>query len=153
VESGQHLYIPSGRLHAIGGGLLIHEIQESSDTTYRVYDWGRLGLDGAPRELHVEASLRCIDFDDVAPEMDRAEGSLLCTCPYFRLEKHRLEPGTELAGPVRGRFAILTMLSGTLEGEGELYREGDYFLAPAKAEGPLAAAGPEGAELLLTTWP
>ena len=54
VSKGQHLAIPSGRLHAIGAGLLIYEIQQNSDTTYRVYDWNRPGIDGKPRELHVE---------------------------------------------------------------------------------------------------
>jgi len=61
------LFIPSGRLHAIGAGLLIYEIQENSDTTYRVYDWNRVGLDGKPRELHLDQALRSIDFDDVTP--------------------------------------------------------------------------------------
>jgi mannose-6-phosphate isomerase len=54
VTAGESIFIPSGRIHAIGGGNLILEIQQNSDTTYRVYDWGRVGLDGTPRQLHIE---------------------------------------------------------------------------------------------------
>ena len=57
VEAGNVLYIPAGTIHALGPGLLVYEIQQSSDTTYRLYDWGRMGLDGQPRPLHIEKSL------------------------------------------------------------------------------------------------
>lgn len=63
VKAGDVLDIPAGLLHAIGDGILLAEIQQNSDTTYRVYDWGRVGLDGNPRELHVEKSIDVIDFD------------------------------------------------------------------------------------------
>src|SRR5688572_1894607 len=62
VQAGDTLFIPSGRCHAIGAGCLIVEIQQNSDTTYRVFDWNRTGLDGKPRQLHVAESLRSIDF-------------------------------------------------------------------------------------------
>ena len=99
VSKGQHLFIPSGRLHAIGAGLLIYEIQQNSDTTYRVYDWNRPGIDGKPRALHIEESLRCIDFGDVTPAMGEAEGTLLAACEHFRLERHCLAPGAIAGGP------------------------------------------------------
>ena len=67
VQPGDAMFLPSGRVHAIGGGLVIFEIQQNSDTTYRVFDWNRAGLDGKPRELHVEKSLASINFDDVEP--------------------------------------------------------------------------------------
>jgi len=63
VKAGDVLDIPAGLLHAIGDGILLAEIQQNSDTTYRVYDWGRVGLDGNPRELHVQKSIDVIDFD------------------------------------------------------------------------------------------
>lgn len=63
VKAGDVLDIPAGLLHAIGDGILLAEIQQNSDTTYRVYDWGRVGLDGNPRELHVKKSIDVIDFD------------------------------------------------------------------------------------------
>ena len=58
VRAGDALFIPSGRCHAIGAGCLIVEIQQNSDTTYRVFDWNRVGLDGKPRALHIESSRR-----------------------------------------------------------------------------------------------
>jgi hypothetical protein len=60
------MFLPSGRVHAIGDGLVIFEIQQNSDTTYRVFDWNRVGLDGKPRELHIAQSLASIDFNDLS---------------------------------------------------------------------------------------
>jgi mannose-6-phosphate isomerase len=69
VCAGDAMFLPSGRVHAIGAGLVIFEIQQNSDTTYRVFDWNRVGLDGKPRELHVPQSLASIDFNDFEPAL------------------------------------------------------------------------------------
>jgi mannose-6-phosphate isomerase len=69
VRAGDTMFLPSGRVHAIGAGLVIFEIQQNSDTTFRVFDWNRAGLDGRPRELHVEESLASIDFEDFEPAL------------------------------------------------------------------------------------
>jgi mannose-6-phosphate isomerase len=69
VKAGDTMFLPSGRVHAIGAGLVIFEIQQNSDTTYRVFDWNRIGLDGKPRELHVAQSLESIDFNDFEPAL------------------------------------------------------------------------------------
>jgi len=69
VSIGDSLFLPSGRVHALGKGLVIFEIQQNSDTTYRVFDWNRVDAAGKPRELHVEQSLKCIDFSDVEPSL------------------------------------------------------------------------------------
>jgi mannose-6-phosphate isomerase len=69
VKAGYTMFLPSGRVHAIGDGLVIFEIQQNSDTTYRVFDWNRVGLDGKPRELHVAQSLASIDFNDFEPKL------------------------------------------------------------------------------------
>lgn len=151
VEKGQHLFIPSGRLHAIGAGLLIYEIQQNSDTTYRVYDWNRPGIDGKPRALHVGESLRCIDFTDTAPSLDEPADEVLADCEHFRLEKHSLEPGATLDRILRGRFAVITVVGGTLAPGGETFREGDFFLVPPGKGGDIAAV--EAVSVLLTTWP
>jgi mannose-6-phosphate isomerase len=151
VSKGQHLFIPSGRLHAIGAGLVIYEIQQNSDTTYRVYDWNRPGIDGKPRELHVEESLRCIDFSDVTPGMDEPEGELLVTCEHFRLERHNLVAGAMLDEVTQGRFAIITVVAGGITAGSSVFREGDFFLVPPGRAGNLHAVG--AAEVLLTTWP
>ena len=65
VEKGDAFFIPSGRVHALGPGILIAEIQQTSDTTYRIYDWDRMGTDGKPRELHNELAVDAIDFSHV----------------------------------------------------------------------------------------
>lgn len=76
---GLTLFIPGGLVHAIGERVRVYEVQQSSDTTYRLYDWGRAGADGRPRELHVEQSLKSIDFGLPAPEPRRE-----VECPFFR---------------------------------------------------------------------
>lgn len=67
AKAGDAMFLPSGRVHAIGAGLVIFEIQQNSDTTYRVFDWNRVGLDGKPRALHIKESLASIDFQDFEP--------------------------------------------------------------------------------------
>lgn len=67
VTEGDSLFLPSGRVHALGKGLVIFEIQQNSDTTYRVFDWNRVDASGKPRQLHVEESLKSIDFEDFEP--------------------------------------------------------------------------------------
>ena len=69
VKAGDAMFLPSGRVHAIGAGLVIFEIQQNSDTTYRVFDWNRVGTDGKPRDLHVAQSLASIDFKDFEPAL------------------------------------------------------------------------------------
>ncbi len=66
VAAGDGVHVPSGTVHSIGAGIAIVEVQTNSDTTYRVYDWGRVGIDGEPRETHLEESFRSIDYDCVA---------------------------------------------------------------------------------------
>ena len=62
VEKDDVFFIPAGRVHAIGPGMLLAEIQQTSDTTYRIYDWDRIGVDGLPRELHTDDALEAIDY-------------------------------------------------------------------------------------------
>lgn len=73
VRAGDAMFLPSGRVHAIGAGLVIFEIQQNSDTTYRVFDWNRTDAQGKPRQLHVKESLECIDFEDFEPEPVRSD--------------------------------------------------------------------------------
>jgi len=81
VKAGDTMFLPSGRVHAIGDGLVIFEIQQNSDTTYRVFDWNRVGLDGQPRELHIAQSLASIDFNDFEPKL---VASLYNQAPKFQ---------------------------------------------------------------------
>jgi mannose-6-phosphate isomerase len=109
VSPGDFIYVPAGTMHALGPGLLIYELQQTSDTTYRVYDWDRLGLDGKPRDLHIEKSLRVAKYDvkpqakieyqrkPVTASLDKA---VLVNGPYFKLEKawlrHSADPQDKL---------------------------------------------------------
>ena len=74
MKPGDAIFIPSGRMHAIGAGNVIVEVQQNSDTTYRVFDWNRLGMDGKPRQLHIEESMQSIDFDDIEPTIAQPKG-------------------------------------------------------------------------------
>ncbi len=153
-QAGDYIFIESGRLHAIGAGLLIYEIQQNSDTTYRVYDWGRLGLDGQPRQLHVEESMRCIDFSDIEPDLDASDTEVICTCEHFRLERHEIGDEDSLADAVAGRFAIITVVEGSLALEGgAAAQEGDFFIVPHGADTSAIGTGSDSARVLLTTWP
>jgi len=69
VEADDAMFLPSGRVHAIGAGLVLFEIQQNSDTTYRAFDWNRVDLDGKPRSLHRAESLASIDFNDFEPPL------------------------------------------------------------------------------------
>jgi mannose-6-phosphate isomerase len=151
ARAGDSLFVQSGRLHAIGGGNLILEIQQNSDTTYRVYDWGRVGLDGKPRELHVEASMKSIDFQDTQPELVHAEGpeAVLVDAPEFRLRRLELAAGDGLTFAAGEEARILNVVSGRLEGpEAVAAARGDTFLLPYAGQSQWTAA--EASVVLLT---
>lgn len=131
VKDGDFIFVPSGRLHAIGAGLVIIEIQQNSDTTYRVFDWNRMGLDGKPRALHVEESLQCIDFTDTAPALGVANGSVLVDCPYFMVESVTLAEDASMKWGRQGEFSILTVVRGAITFEGLPLRAGDFLVVPA----------------------
>jgi mannose-6-phosphate isomerase len=90
VRAGDAMFLPSGRVHAIGAGLVIFEIQQTSDTTYRVFDWNRVGLDGKPRELHVAQSLASIDFNDFEPSLVSGEERIAPNFRWRQLVDHPL---------------------------------------------------------------
>jgi mannose-6-phosphate isomerase len=138
VQAGESIFIPSGRIHAIGGGNLILEIQQNSDTTYRVYDWGRVGLDGQPRELHIDQSLRSTDFDDFEPSTLKTSAEmaeqLLADSPVFRMRKLNLKAG-ECIQFAAGEPKIISLLRGRLNAQdGSSLVKGDNALLPAAAE-------------------
>ena len=92
TRAGNSYFIESGTLHAIGGGNLILEIQQNSDTTYRVHDWNRLGPNGKPRDLHPKETIKSLIINDLPILPSRIEGksSVLAECPHFRITGHRL---------------------------------------------------------------
>ena len=131
VKSGDFICLPAGTLHAILGGLIIAEIQQNSDTTYRVYDWERVGHDGKPRPLHVDKALDVINFDQIAPRLPspqllHEENGVtrwrLCHTPYFIVERLHLDAGITFHNTCDGRtLHIWGAIEGaaTVEGGGQ----------------------------------
>ena len=118
VSAGQTVYIPSGTLHSLGPGLLLYEVQQSSDTTYRVYDWGRPAAAG--RKLHVEESIAVTDPRRGAvvhppPPLEGTSASTVLKCPHFTLDVVGLG-GEPFRGDTEGRsFHLLTATAGAIE--------------------------------------
>ena len=144
VEPGDTFFIPSGTLHAIGSGILIAEIQQNSDLTYRVYDYNRLGLDGKPRQLHVEKAVEVTNRKAMLGQ-EKADIDAGVVCPFFETFRRKVDGLLEI--PVsEERFEILLCV----EGEGELrlkdqndsipFKDGDSVLVPASA-GPVLVKG------------
>ncbi len=129
VTAGDAMFLPSGRVHAIGAGNVIVEIQQNSDTTYRVFDWNRTDGSGNPRQLHVEESLRAIDFDDRTPALVEPIGESMVQHRLFHIDKWSLESPREGAGP--GQFAAICCVTGSVECAGITLNAGGLFLLPA----------------------
>lgn len=140
LRKGEAAYVPGGRVHAIDAGCLILEIQQRSNTTYRVYDWGRVGNDGKPRELHVDKALQVIDFEDAEdpvcqPERLAENVRRICVSPYFELDE--LTVSSEMKRTADGTtFHVLFSAEGPIEisyGDGlrEPVARGTSVLIPA----------------------
>ncbi len=116
TTKGESMFVRSGRIHALDAGCLILEIQQNSDTTYRVFDWGRVGLDGQPRQLHIEESLKCINYNDFEPTTLKAEGEVqsLAESEIFNLTRHNLKAGAKLAFPAGEQPRLIGVVEGGL---------------------------------------
>ena len=127
TEPGQAMFLPSGRVHAIGAGNVILEIQQNSDTTYRVDDWGRKDEGGQSRALHVKEALESICWDDEEPSFVQPRGERLLACDFFRVTRWWLQPGEvrEIV-PDRGTFRFLMVGEGKVreEASGEEWGRG-----------------------------
>ena len=154
VEPGQSILVESGRIHAIDAGNLILEIQQNSDTTYRVFDWGRTGLDGKPRQLHVEESMKSIDFNDFEPSalppFEEIGETVIAESKEFRIRRSNLESGDTLNLPTPGAPILLHVVSGALVDtiSGMKMVRGDTVLLPASRDCSIQAT--EGCTALLT---
>lgn len=146
-KKGESLFIESGRLHAIGAGFLIHEIQQNSDTTYRVFDWNRTDSNGRSRDLHFEQSLACIDFNDIEPQLQKPTESTLVSCPHFTTTLHHIQKGESISSPQADRFSLITIISGSIN---KIHIKGQSILLP-RATSPLTAT--EATSLLQITIP
>jgi mannose-6-phosphate isomerase len=155
VASGDSILVQSGQVHAIDAGNLILEIQQNSDTTYRLYDWGRVGLDGKPRTLHVEESLRSILWNEGPPELVRAAptSGTIASSDEFSIRRVVLGRGEKVRFARGEQPRILSIAAGGVTFAGSVpatksLSMGDNALIPWAADLELEA--PEPAILLVT---
>jgi mannose-6-phosphate isomerase len=137
--AGDCVFLRAGTVHALGAGLLIAEIQQSSNTTYRLFDWNRVDRDGRPRQLHIEQSLDTIDYmrGPVGPQRpqptDRPHVERLVACDKFVLDRWRIDSAERCGGD--GRFHILAVVEGQVAmrstGQPILLSRGSTVLLPA----------------------
>ena len=160
VQPGDTLFVPSGRIHALGAGMVIFEIQQNSDTTYRVFDWNRVGPDGQPRELHVEPAMASIDFTDFEPGLVAADWQVvgavhtrqLVDHPLFRVTEQRTLEAARLDWS-SDRPAVVGVISGTVglehpaSGTRIELRPGQFALLPAASSPVTLLPGPQAAWL------
>lgn len=134
VKKGDVFFIPAGTIHAICSGILICEIQQNSNTTYRIYDYDRRDKDGNPRELHVEKA-QAVSRLTPSPEQKKYEGNVLADCKYFTVEKIDCN-GEKKVTLTDESFRSLVVLSGSgtfeLGGETIDFTKGDSIFIPAQ---------------------
>jgi len=160
VQEGDVLFLPSGRVHALGRGLVILEIQQNSDTTYRVFDWNRVGLDGRPRALHLAEAMQSIDFSDTSPSLVPRGGREEACGRVRELVRHELFQIDHVSGSgvwheAGGTGAwMLAVVKGSLAVTSGGFTvnavPGDFVVVPAALRGAELKAGP-GAEWLRVT--
>jgi mannose-6-phosphate isomerase len=148
VEPGDVFFIPAGRIHSICGGCYLAEIQETSDITYRIYDYNRPGLDGKPRQLHTELAKDAIDFN-VADEYRTCyerrgnEPVELVKCDHFTTTLFELSEPLVCAAPGEGRWCAVACAGGAGTVNGAALREGEaLLLTPDEKELRLVPEGP-----------
>lgn len=160
-KPGDCVMVPAGAPHALGAGLVIAEIQQSSDTTYRLFDWNRVGADGKPRPLHIEAGLEAINFQlgplcvgVPQPVPGRPARQQLVACDKFLLERWQLDAAEELEA---GKFQILAVIQGravvTSQDQQLTLAAGRTALIPAACAGTTVGPGDSSAQLLMMSLP
>jgi len=151
VKTGDSMFLPAGRFHGIGAGNVLVEVQQNSDTTYRVYDWNRTDDGGKARQLHVEQALKSIDFNDVTPNLSEPDGELLLQNNLFEIQKWNLG-GPRVVAPI-GQFAIICCLTGAVRCVDVDLRPGEFALVPAALADRKVQPREDGTTLLRVTIP
>jgi len=154
VCTGDVLFVPTGTVHALGAGLLVAEIQQSSDTVYRVYDYDRLGLDGKARELHIEHALRVCSFGPpprrgrLPAQVSPNTWTVICQSPYFVVFYGQSATNRPWAlTPTPNSFQVVMIIEGDgnatwPDGEEPLQLQmGDTLLIPANFDGDVTLQG------------
>ena len=137
VHTGESIFIPSGRLHAIGAG--------------NVIDWNRTGLDGNPRALHIAESMASINFEDFEPRVKSSSDPVVADCEYFHVEKITLGWSRDLRP--RGGFALAVSVDHPVSCGGRTFNPAEFFLISASAERPEVSPLESSASLLVCTLP
>ena len=131
---GEAVFVPGGRVHAIGEGCLILEIQQNSNTTYRLYDWNRIDASGNARELHIDKALQVIDWDNNGDPHCEMHGTTIQSCEYFQLDRHELTAAMPVRNPGTS-FQALFIAEGhgglRWSGGEEAFSAGQSWLIPA----------------------
>ena len=138
VKQGDAFFLKTGTIHAIGAGIVIAEIQQTSDITYRVYDWDRVDSNGKSRELHVELALEAINYNEVESQKQygtiQNESNLIVECPYFITNFIPLD-GNVTFHKDSESFTVLMCTDGqfelTSEGSKSVFKKGETILLPA----------------------
>lgn len=144
AKFGDVFFIPGGLVHAIGDGVRLYEVQQSSDTTFRLYDWGRVGADGKARELHIEKGLRAIDYSLPPPSP-----CMSLRTPFFDFSQMTLG-GEGCFETGSGEFLALFAARGEVDVDGRVVGEGMSLLVPPSASCRVAA---NGSHVLVTRFP
>ena len=160
VTAGDVMFLPSGRVHALGAGNLVFEIQQNSDTTYRVFDWNRVGPDGRARELHLEPSFASIQFFDCEPGLVAGVAESigaglhrrkLVRDPLFSVDHWTLDPGAILR-PEGGVLTVVAVVEGSARVSGGgvevILQQGGVAVLPAALE-CATVVSESGAECLI----
>lgn len=144
VHPGDVFFLPAGRIHAIGAGSFVAEIQQTSDVTYRIYDYGRKGLDGKPRQLHTDLAKDAIDYS-VLPDYRTSyqprlnEAVELVSCKYFTTDLLEIDTTFDLDLSVIDSFVVVMCIDGTADfvekdGSSTNIRRGETILVPAVSD-------------------
>ncbi|MBS7290022.1 MAG: class I mannose-6-phosphate isomerase, partial [Bacteroidales bacterium] len=153
VSEGDVFFLPAGRIHSIGKGCFVLEIQQSSDITYRIYDYGRPGLDGRPRELHTAEARDAIDYrlyPDYKLDYQRTENqeNVLVSCPHFTSSFFKLTRTVTKSVCELGSCVIAVCAEGEGSVNGLAVRAGESLLIPACAERLVMSPGSRGMTIL-----
>ena len=148
ARPGDCHYLPSGTLHALGAGIVVAEVQTPSDTTFRLYDWNRLGADGKPRKLHVEEALACTSFDAIEPppptQKRFSDATRLVECPDFIIDRAQIGRGQTCSiHDEAPRILIIVDGQGVIHAEGPTaITRGETLLIPPAIKAAVTALAP-----------
>jgi len=134
AKAGEAFFIPGGLVHAIGDGVKLFEVQQSSDTTYRLYDWNRVGADGKGRPLHVDQAKIAIDYTLPAPSAAKS-----VECAFFRFGQLEIDGARDFAA--EDRFTVIYVRHGSAIANGVELAEGECALIPPGLAWSLATSG------------